>query len=207
MNPIEHIHGPGCECNPESAIRVQYLRLVHNFYDRDFIDNPNKDLLLSPTEIALIRNHPERLLTGHNSIPANSRGLLSRITATLINEPADSVYRFWLSSCLEAFLRGSNKDHQVFLAHSGVINHVVSHVVSIGVKTSNNLQTAFDLLGELTKFNQHSLEMLESIFEEREFRDFMDIVLSNLGMFRQFILNTDIYSESFQINKRFCVTF
>ena len=33
-NPIEHLHGPGCECNPESAVRVQFLRLIHNFYDR-----------------------------------------------------------------------------------------------------------------------------------------------------------------------------
>lgn len=24
-NPMEHIHGPNCECNPESAIRVQVL--------------------------------------------------------------------------------------------------------------------------------------------------------------------------------------
>ncbi|CAN0372527.1 unnamed protein product [Discosporangium mesarthrocarpum] len=33
-NPLERMHGPGCECNPESALRVQYLRLVHNFCDR-----------------------------------------------------------------------------------------------------------------------------------------------------------------------------
>jgi hypothetical protein len=38
-NPMEHIHGPSCDCNPESALRVQYLRLVHNFYDRDFLGN------------------------------------------------------------------------------------------------------------------------------------------------------------------------
>ena len=24
------VHGPGCECNPESALRIQYLRLVRN---------------------------------------------------------------------------------------------------------------------------------------------------------------------------------
>ena len=27
-------HGAHCDCNPESALRVQYLRLVHNFLDR-----------------------------------------------------------------------------------------------------------------------------------------------------------------------------
>ena len=75
-NPApEHIHGPSCECSPESAIRVQYLRLVHNFYDRDFIDNPNKNLLLSPAEISLIQNHPERLISGKYCLQPSESGL------------------------------------------------------------------------------------------------------------------------------------
>lgn len=28
-------HGPDCACNPDSALKVQLLRLVHNFCDRD----------------------------------------------------------------------------------------------------------------------------------------------------------------------------
>ena len=34
QNPMERIHGPGCECNPESALRVQFLRVVHALCDR-----------------------------------------------------------------------------------------------------------------------------------------------------------------------------
>ena len=179
-NPMEHIHGPTCDCNPESATRVQFLRLVHNFYDRDFIDNPIKDFLLSTAEIQMIRDHPEKLLSSKGSIPASSRGLLSKIISTYINEPYDSIYRFWLLTCLEAFLRGSNKDHQVFVAHSGVIKHVIAHISSIGVKSSTNLQTAFDLLGELMKFNLYLLGVLEGSFEDQGFRDFIDIIIANL---------------------------
>lgn len=153
---------------------------MHNFYDRDFVDNPNKDLLLSPSEIIMIRDFPERLFSGKAVIPISERGLLSRITSTLMNEPSESIYRFWLSSSLEAFLRGSNKDHQAFVAHTGVIQHMITHVLTVGVKSSSNLQTAFDLLGELTKFNKHTLEILESCFDEQMFSDFMEIVMSNL---------------------------
>jgi hypothetical protein len=31
----------------------------------------------------------------------------------LLKEPVESVYRFWLSSCLESFLRGSGIEEQV----------------------------------------------------------------------------------------------
>ena len=195
----EHIHGPCCECSPESAMRVQYLRLVHNFYDRDFVDNPNKGLLLSSTEALLIREQPEKLLLGKVAVPLSERGLLSRISATLMNEPSDSVYRFWLASCLESFLRGSNQDHQVFVAHSGIVQHIVAHVLSIGVKSSNNLQTAFDLLGELIKFNRHTLELLESSFDDEQFRDFMACAMSNLIDSNVFLRSLFLSMESISI--------
>ena len=195
-NPMEHLHGPACDCNPESAIRVQFLRLVHNFYDRDFIDNPIKDLLLSEAEIQIIRDQPERLLSSQSTIPAASRGLLSNITSTLMNEPYDSIYRFWLLSCIEAFLRGSNKDHQVFVAHSGVIKHVVTHIISIGVKNSTSLQTAFDLLGELIKFNLYLFEQLEKSFEDQEFRDFVDTILANL-------IDSNVFLRSLYLSMEF----
>jgi len=33
--PLDDRHGPDCACNPDSALKVQLLRLVHNFCDRD----------------------------------------------------------------------------------------------------------------------------------------------------------------------------
>ena len=44
------IHGPGCECTPESALCVQYLRLLHNFCDRDCDNYAGRRLLLSDAE-------------------------------------------------------------------------------------------------------------------------------------------------------------
>lgn len=36
----------------------------------------------------------------------DTRGLLSKIVDVFMREPMDSLYRFWLASCVEAFLRG-----------------------------------------------------------------------------------------------------
>ena len=36
----------------------------------------------------------------------DTRGLLSKIVDVFMREPTDSLYRFWLASCVEAFLRG-----------------------------------------------------------------------------------------------------
>lgn len=36
----------------------------------------------------------------------DKRGLLSKIVDVFMQEPMDSLYRFWLASCVEAFLRG-----------------------------------------------------------------------------------------------------
>lgn len=36
----------------------------------------------------------------------DTRGLLSKIVDVFMKEPMDSLYRFWLASCVEAFLRG-----------------------------------------------------------------------------------------------------
>lgn len=39
--------------------------------------------------------------------------MIVRIVSALMDEPVDSLYRFWLASCVEAFLRGSNPRDQV----------------------------------------------------------------------------------------------
>lgn len=36
----------------------------------------------------------------------DTRGLLSKIVDVFMREPTESLYRFWLASCVEAFLRG-----------------------------------------------------------------------------------------------------
>jgi Protein of unknown function (DUF3689) len=65
------LHGPNCECNSESALRVQYLRLLHNLIDKESMSSnststssssnsssasgaSSKRLLLTPTQRALL---------------------------------------------------------------------------------------------------------------------------------------------------------
>ena len=200
---IEHIHGPGCECNPESAIRTQYLRLVHNFYDRDFLQNTNKLLVLSPMEVEIVRHTVYSSDTTKTGlfIPLQERGLLSKIISTLQDQPSDSLYRFWLSSCLEAYLRGSDVREQLFIARSGVLAHTTSLIIEIGKKSNHNLQTAFDLLGEIIKGNRFTLEMVEASLGDHQFRQFVDVVMNNLvdsNVFvRSLYLSMEIISEQY----------
>ena len=183
VNPLEHIHGPGCECNPESALRVQFMRLVHNFFDRDFVGNEIKALLLGKGEAVLITEAvSSSYLQKSQLVPVEERGLLTRIMDTLQREPPDSVYRFWLSSCLEAYLRGAGQREQLFVARAGVLAHTADHIMSVAKLTAPNLQTAFDLLGEVVKNNQMTLEMMEEVLTASDgtFSAFMDVVMANL---------------------------
>jgi len=150
-SPLERLHGPGCECNPESALRVQFLRLVsgllyvvpserddadiwvlyaglvvqvHNFCDRDCENNSHKFLLLSPEERRMLqegRTDPD---------PGAPRGLLTKIIHVLMQERADSIYRFWLASCVESYLRGSCPEEQVFVAKTGLLGHLITEILS-----------------------------------------------------------------------------
>ena len=165
------------------------MRLLHNFYDRDFIENSNKYLLLSPFEIESIYLHSDDNNNNNNnnnsfiipSIPSHRQGLLSRISRTFIQEPNDSKYRFWLCSSLEAFLRGSNRNHQRLIAETGAIKHLIEHIFATrSSKTSNNLQTAFDLLGEIIKFNHQTLEIFDKSLNDAEFEELLDIIMTNL---------------------------
>jgi Protein of unknown function (DUF3689) len=180
------IHGPGCECTPESALCVQYLRLLHNFCDRDCDNYCGRRLLLSESERRLIfggggggsgsgannnSNIPE---------PPVEPGLLSKIIAAFINESDESPYRFWLASCIESYLRGSSSGEQIFAARSGLLAHLIEDVSSERLHCAGSLQTSFDLLGELGKGNAEVFTLLASSLEEESFRKLMSVASANL---------------------------
>lgn len=186
-NPYEHIHGPSCECNPESALRVQFLRLVHNFYDRDFMNNPLKVDMLSASDSAIINEIKREILQSRARAEASilssfdgvvvvpysigpivlpiGTGLMGQIASTLMKEPSQSVYQFWLSSCIECYLRGQNEENQIYFARTGLLSHLVKHVINHNTvrQTESVLQTSFDLIGELIKYNQINVELLQII--------------------------------------------
>ena len=156
-------------------LRIQYLRLIHNFCDKECNDYFGRRELLSESEKNFV-------LTG--CIPNEDLklrpGLLSNIISTLLKQSEDSPYRFWLSSCLESWLRGSSEYEQTYCAKSGLIGFLVEYVLDSKLHCAGSLQTAFDLLGELCKGNIVTLEMILQYMDEELFERLMRTAISNL---------------------------
>ena len=171
------IHGPGCECTPESALCVQYLRLVHNFCDRDCDNYRGRRLLLSDEERNVIFETPD---DNDYNISSLRPGLLSKIIVAFIGESDESPYRFWLASCVESFLRGSSQSEQIFVARSGLLKHLINDITSQRLHCAGSLQTSFDLLGELCKGNGEVLHLLVTDLDEESFRKLMSVAAANL---------------------------
>lgn len=179
---VEGIHGPGCECTPESALCVQYLRLLHNFCDRDCDNYSGRRILLSDDE--------RRFIFEDDMPPSQTPGLLTLTIKAFCRESDESPYRFWLASCIESFLRGSSSREQEFVACL-LLDHLVKDICSDCLHCSGSLQTSFDLLGEMIKGNSVVLEKLvEQLSDEEAFRKFMSIAASNLVDSNVFIRST-----------------
>jgi hypothetical protein len=184
------IHGPGCECTPESALCVQYLRLLHNFCDRDCDNYAGRRLLLSDSEKKLI-------FGGGSSDRPTKPGLLSKIMDAFIRESDESPYRFWLASCIESYLRGSSPMEQMFAARSGLLHHLVEDVSSERLHCAGSLQTSFDLLGELSKGNSDVVRLLVVDLDEESFRKLMSVASANLVDSNVFIRSLLLSLERF----------
>ncbi|OQS00586.1 hypothetical protein THRCLA_05916, partial [Thraustotheca clavata] len=143
--PAQPLHGPGCECSMDASLKIQFLRLIHNFCDRDVQEHENKMKLLTAEE--------QQSLQDHSGLDPNrsDKGLLCQIIEVLCAQPSDSIYRFWLASCVESFLRRASPDEQLFVARTPLLPALLKEILSSGFKPSGSLQSAFDLLGEMTK--------------------------------------------------------
>ncbi|KAH9549448.1 hypothetical protein CY35_10G020700 [Sphagnum magellanicum] len=168
------IHGIGCACNPKSALKIQYLRLIHNFCDRDSCNQANKDLLLLPAPFK------ESSWLSKPTGDMKDEGLMFKILKILINEPADSLYRFWLASCVEAFLGGADPKNQEFVASTGLMEHLVAEILKGGFRCATSLQINFDLLGELIKFNKNLFQRLNRLLVGEKFDRFVEVLVTNL---------------------------
>ena len=72
----------------------------------------------------------------------------------MMKEPNASTFRFWLARAVESFLRGcSSYADQTFLIRRGLLHHVAGNILSFDARPKEILQSSFDLLGELVKFN------------------------------------------------------
>lgn len=155
---------------------VQFLRLLHNFCDRDCDNHTDRRLLLSTAE-------REFVFSG-DALPAANPdlqpGLLSKVIRTFMSESDDSPYRFWLASCVESYLRGSCVQEQLFVAQSGLLLNLLEHVTSERIHCAGSLQTSFDLLGEICKGNIQVLRLLLSKLDGDTFHKLMSVATSNL---------------------------
>ncbi|KAG6546998.1 hypothetical protein Mapa_011615 [Marchantia paleacea] len=186
------IHGHGCECNPKSALKIQYLSLIHNFCDRDSCNKANKHLLLKSTYSAFKDN------TSSSDKLGSSDGLMIKVVKVLIQEPADSVYRFWLASCVEAFLRGADVQDQVIVASTGLMEHLLTEILKGGFSCASSLQINFDLLGELLKFNRILFTRFTSLLSGDKFDKFVEALVTNLVDSNVFIRSVLLSLETFK---------
>lgn len=186
----------GCECTPESAITIQFLRLLHNFCDRDCCNHSDRRLLLSRTERDLLfSSNVESLLSSPSDLQP---GLLSKLIQAFMSEPDDSPHRFWLASCVESYLRGSCPQEQFFAAQSGLLSYLVEHVSSERIHCASSLQVSFDLLGEMCKGNIEVLRFLMSNLDETGFRSLMNAAASNLVDSNVFIRSLILSIEKYE---------
>ena len=164
------LHGPGCGCSLDASLKIQFLRLIHNFCDRDYSDNQTKLLLLTDAERAMLESTDLTPLPLRHANP----GLLCKIIATLVQQPADSIYRFWLASCVEAFLRRATRHEQLFVARTPLLQSLVDEILSGGgYRAQGSFQSAFDLLGEMTKGNRRTLQLFHRTLSNDQFTKFM----------------------------------
>ena len=76
------------------------------------------------------------------------------------------VSRFWLSRAIEGFLRGAvSPPDQHFLINRGLIKHLFDHIVNSDTKAKEIIQSSFDLLGELMKFNEAGFQEFNNAVE------------------------------------------
>ncbi|KDO23592.1 hypothetical protein SPRG_10787 [Saprolegnia parasitica CBS 223.65] len=168
------LHGPGCECSMDASLKIQFLRLIHNFCDRDVQEHANKLLLLTPEE--------QHSLHGNSVLDPmrTQKGLLCQIIDVLCAQPSDSIYRFWLASCVESFLRRASPAEQLFVAKTPLLAALLREILGSGFKPSGSLQSAFDLLGEMTKNNATTLVLFNDALDDLQFSNFMHVVVTNL---------------------------
>ena len=162
--------GRGCACDPESALRIQFLRLLHNFVSRESPNLVNKRLLLTPAELESVGVMEGGTPPSDSCGDGGAQGLLAKVVRVMLKQPAESQYRFWLSTCIEAFLRGSSPPHQAFVAQTGLLQMLVHEIAPLHAARSfqhvQPPQPSFDLLGELLKFHPTILSRFDALLSE-----------------------------------------
>ncbi|XP_005986734.1 short transient receptor potential channel 4-associated protein isoform X2 [Latimeria chalumnae] len=184
---VLHGHNQNCDCSPEISLKIQFLRLLQSFSDH----HENKYLLLNNQElselsaISLKANIPEVeavVNTDRNLVCDGKKGLLTRLLQVMKKEPAESSFRFWQARAVESFLRGvTSYADQMFLLKRGLLEHILYCIIDSECKSRDVLQSYFDLLGELMKFNIDAFKRFNKyVNTEDKFQVFLNQINSSL---------------------------
>ncbi|KAG8565767.1 hypothetical protein GDO81_012969 [Engystomops pustulosus] len=184
---VLHGHNQNCDCSPDISLKIQFLRLLQSFSDH----HENKYLLLNSQElnelsaISLKANIPEVeavMNTDRSLVCDGKKGLLTRLLHVMKKEPAESSFRFWQARAVESFLRGvTSYADQMFLLKRGLLEHILYCIVDSECKSRDVLQSYFDLLGELMKFNIDAFKRFNKyINTDEKFQVFLNQINSSL---------------------------
>jgi len=107
----------------------------------------------------------------------------------LKKEPATSTFRFWLCRAVESYLRGGTSyADQIFLLRRGLLQHITASLIQAEVRQKETIQSSFDLLGEMVKFNFDACKQMDSILNsESKLKKGMVMVNNNLVDSNMFI--------------------
>uniref|UniRef100_A0A8B9NC65 Transient receptor potential cation channel subfamily C member 4 associated protein n=2 Tax=Accipitrinae TaxID=8955 RepID=A0A8B9NC65_9AVES len=184
---VLHGHNQNCDCSPDITLKIQFLRLLQSFSDH----HENKYLLLNSQELNELSaishkaNIPEVdavVNTDRSLVCDGKRGLLTRLLQVMKKEPAESSFRFWQARAVESFLRGTTSyADQMFLLKRGLLEHILYCIVDSECKSRDVLQSYFDLLGELMKFNIDAFKRFNKyINTDEKFQVFLNQINSSL---------------------------
>lgn len=97
-------------------------------------------------------------------------GLLSKIVQVIKREPFSASFRFWLTRAIESFLRGGTSyADQMFLVKRGIVEDTIRNILAVNfTRPKEVLQSCFDMLGELVKFNRIGFEILNTELNDPE---------------------------------------
>ncbi|GIY53963.1 hypothetical protein CDAR_193911 [Caerostris darwini] len=194
-------HNTSCECSPEVALKIQILRLIHSYCDH----SEYKYAMLSWCELSEITNIEELSEADYptwlkpSAICSGSRGLLTKILDIIKKESGVSTFRFWLSRAIESYVRGNfHCADQDFLLRRNLLSHVVQSLLTSNSRHREILQSSFDLLGELIKFNVAAFTQLNShILTSAKQKKLMSVMSASLVDSNMFIRNLILSYELF----------
>nr|CAB3267281.1 short transient receptor potential channel 4-associated protein-like [Phallusia mammillata] len=177
-NPIqEHIHSEhhnmaGHEdCNPNTVIRIQFLRLIHSVAD----SHANRYYLLSSPEVKQLKalavqkglEVPKDLKDFDTTNLSHANiGILSEIVSLLKEESSSSCVRFWITRAMEAFLRGETQEiDQTFLLEKNLVEDTVELLVSSQPRVDTVAQGNFDFLSAIMRKNLSAFERCDRVLD------------------------------------------